>query len=71
MTEPTIDKLEEILIEMNEDDERERMLKRVDESHKKDYDGSRRKYADKVSTSEALRNRVRTYHAQHNGHAGT
>jgi hypothetical protein len=46
------------------------MLKRVNESHKKDYDGSRRIYADQVSRSEVLRNRVKAYNAKHNGHGG-
>ena len=48
--------------------EREVMLARIEESHKKDYDGSRRKYADEVSTSEALKKRRMAYLAQQNGH---
>ena len=47
----------------------EETLKRVNESLKKDFDGSRRRYADRVSTSEALRNRRIKYLAQKNGHA--
>ena len=39
----------------------------VEESLKRDYDGSRRAYAMKVSTSEALRKRVLAHHAGFNG----
>jgi hypothetical protein len=50
------------------EDEQAQTLRRVEESHKKDYDGSRRKYADEVSTSTALRKRRMAYLAQQNGH---
>lgn len=50
------------------DDEREQTVKRFNESLKKDFDGSRRKYADKVSTSQALCERRIKYLAQNNGH---
>lgn len=45
--------------------ERALIVLKVDESHAKDYDGSRRIYADRVSTSQALVKRVR---ANLNGH---
>lgn len=45
--------------------DRSRMVARVDESHERDYDGSRRIYADSVSTSQALVKRAR---ANLNGH---
>lgn len=44
------------------------MLKRINESHKRDYDGSRRIYADQVSRSEVLRNRAKAALAERNGH---
>ena len=34
------------------------LVQNVNESHKLDYDGSRRAYADRVSTSQALRKRA-------------
>lgn len=50
------------------DEEREEMLVRTTLSLKKDFDGSRRAYADKVSTSEALRKRAQEGSASQNGH---
>jgi hypothetical protein len=38
--------------------EHAQLVARVDASHVEDYDGSRRKLADEVSTSEALRKRA-------------
>lgn len=38
--------------------EHDAMVNRVDASFAKDYDGSRRRYADQVSTSQALRKRA-------------
>lgn len=46
------------------------MLIRINESHKKDYDGSRRKYADQVSTASALIKRAKAGNAERNGHGG-
>lgn len=39
--------------------ERADMVKRVDNGHEQDYLGLRRSYADRVSTSQALKNRAR------------
>jgi len=45
------------------------MQARSEKSYMKDYDGSRRRYADEVSTSEALRKRRNEWLATRNGHA--
>lgn len=47
------------------DEEHEQIVIRVNAGHVSDYDGSRRKYADSVSTSEALCKRAK---ASMNGH---
>ena len=44
------------------------MVHKVNESHKRDYDGSRRVYADEVSTSTALRQRAAKARSKMNGH---
>jgi hypothetical protein len=52
------------------DDARDALMQaRLEKSYMKDYDGSRRRYADEVSTSEALRKRRNEWLATRNGHA--
>lgn len=55
---------------MEEAAEHQEIVNNVNASHKKDYDGSRRRYADQVSTSEALRNRRMAWLSEQNGHSG-
>jgi hypothetical protein len=52
----------------NTEEESEEIVKAVNESHKRDYDGSRRSYADQVSRTETVRNRAKAALAERNGH---
>lgn len=49
-------------------EEREEMMARIDGSILQDFNGSRRRYADTVSTSQALRQRANEARAERNGH---
>lgn len=64
MAKEEYEKLWEAAIEYDE------MLTNVSNSHKRDYDGSRRRYADRVSTASALIRRTKIALAQRNGHGG-
>ena len=61
---------EQYLSDWDEAIEYDKLIAQVVASHVADYDGSRRKYADSVSTSEALRKRVMIERAKRNGHGG-
>lgn len=59
------DKLKGIYTE----EESEEIVASVNASTARDFDGSRRRYADRVSTSEALINRANAERAKSNGHS--